>query len=132
MLRARHLADGKQALPRVWVSLADNWAPCEAFILIGEVSLRRNAAETIVSFCSETRAATRSDHRSPPLPEVAMVALVSCIAEQHNFPLLSVAGCFGVAGDLAAVIMLSRARHCVRVHRNLWLIVTSFVLGGTI
>lgn len=61
-----------------------------------------------------------------------MVALVSCIAQQHNFPLLSVAVCVCVAGNLAAVFMLSRARQCVRVHRNLWLIVAGFVLGGTI
>ncbi|WP_376776091.1 MHYT domain-containing protein [Rhizobium populisoli] len=28
--------------------------------------------------------------------------------------------------------MLSRARRCVRVHRNLWVCVAGIVLGGTI
>ncbi|NTA40306.1 bifunctional diguanylate cyclase/phosphodiesterase [Agrobacterium salinitolerans] len=61
-----------------------------------------------------------------------MVALVSCITEQHNLPLLLVAVLVCVAGNLAAVFMLSRARQCVRIHRNLWLTVAGAVLGGTI
>jgi len=61
-----------------------------------------------------------------------MVALVSCITEQHNLWLLVVAVCVCVAGNLAAVFMLSRARQGVRVHRNIWLGVAGVVLGGTI
>lgn len=61
-----------------------------------------------------------------------MVALVSCITGQHNLPLLLVAVLVCVAGNLAAVFMLSRARQCVRIHRDLWLAVSGAVLGGTI
>ncbi len=61
-----------------------------------------------------------------------MPALISCITEQHNLPLLLVAVLVCVAGNLAAVFMLSRARQCVRVHRNLWLAIAGAVLGGTI
>lgn len=61
-----------------------------------------------------------------------MIQLVSCITEQHNWPLLFVAVCVCVAGSLAAVFMLSRARQCVKAHRNLWLAIAGAVLGGTI
>jgi diguanylate cyclase (GGDEF)-like protein len=61
-----------------------------------------------------------------------MTRLVSCITEQHNWPLLLVAVCVCAAGNLAAVFMLSRARQCVKAHRNLWLVIAGTVLGGTI
>ncbi|WP_426240118.1 bifunctional diguanylate cyclase/phosphodiesterase [Pararhizobium sp. DWP1-1-3] len=61
-----------------------------------------------------------------------MIRLVSCITEQHNWALLLVAVCVCAAGNLAAVFMLSRARQCVKAHRNLWLAVAGTVLGGTI
>jgi diguanylate cyclase (GGDEF)-like protein len=61
-----------------------------------------------------------------------MFRLVSCITEQHNWLLLSVAVCVCAGGSLAAVFMLSRARQCVKAHRNLWLAVAGIVLGGTI
>src|SRR4051812_28997676 len=64
--------------------------------------------------------------------EVPMFRLVSCITEQHNWLLLSVAVCVCAAGNLAGVFMLSRARQCVKSHRNLWLAVAGVVLGGTI
>jgi diguanylate cyclase (GGDEF)-like protein len=61
-----------------------------------------------------------------------MIRLVSCITEQHNWPLLLVAVCVCAAGNLAAVFMLSRARQCVKAHRNLWLVIAGTVIGGTI
>jgi diguanylate cyclase (GGDEF)-like protein len=61
-----------------------------------------------------------------------MIRLVSCITEQHNWPLLLVAVCVCTAGNMAAVFMLSRARQCVKAHRNLWLAIAGTVLGGTI
>lgn len=61
-----------------------------------------------------------------------MIRLVSCITEQHSWPLLLVAVCVCAAGHLAAVFMLSRARQCVRAHRNLWLTVAGLVIGGSI
>jgi diguanylate cyclase (GGDEF)-like protein len=61
-----------------------------------------------------------------------MIRLVSCITEQHNWPLLLVAVSVCAAGNLAAVFMLSRARQCVKAHRNLWLAIAGAVLGGTI
>ncbi|RWX74796.1 EAL domain-containing protein [Neorhizobium lilium] len=61
-----------------------------------------------------------------------MIRLVSCITEEHNWPLLLVAVCVCAAGNLAAVFMLSRARQCVKAHRNLWLAIAGTVLGGTI
>lgn len=61
-----------------------------------------------------------------------MIRLVSCITEQHNWPLLLVAVCVCAAGNLAAVFMLSRACQCVKAHRNLWLVIAGIVLGGTI
>jgi len=61
-----------------------------------------------------------------------MIRLVSCITEQHNWPLLLVAVCVCAAGNLAAVFMLSRARRCVKAHRNFWLSIAGTVLGGTI
>jgi diguanylate cyclase (GGDEF)-like protein len=64
--------------------------------------------------------------------EVTMIRLVSCITEQHNWPLLLVAICVCAAGNLAAVFMLSRARQCVKAHRNVWLAIAGTVLGGTI
>lgn len=65
-------------------------------------------------------------------PEVLMSQLVSCITEQHNWLLLLVAICVCTAGNLAGVFMLSRARQCVKAHRNLWLAVAGTVFGGTI
>ncbi|WP_164902807.1 MHYT domain-containing protein [Rhizobium sp. WSM1325] len=61
-----------------------------------------------------------------------MIRLVSCITEQHSWALLLVAVCVCTAGNLAAVFMLSRARQCVKAHRNLWLAIAGTVLGGTI
>ena len=65
-------------------------------------------------------------------PEVLMFQLLSCIAEQHNWLLLLVAVCVCTAGNLAGVFMLSRARQCVKTHRNRWLVVAGTVFGGTI
>ncbi|WP_161974310.1 bifunctional diguanylate cyclase/phosphodiesterase [Rhizobium deserti] len=61
-----------------------------------------------------------------------MIRLVSCITEQHNWLLLLVAVFVCAAGNLAGVFMLSRARQCVKAHRNLWVAVAGVVLGGTI
>lgn len=61
-----------------------------------------------------------------------MFQLVSCITEQHDWPLLFVAVLVCVAGNLTAVFMLSRARQCVKAHRNMWLAIAGAVLGGTI
>jgi diguanylate cyclase (GGDEF)-like protein len=61
-----------------------------------------------------------------------MIRLVTCITEQHNWPLLLVALCVCAAGNLTAVFMLSRARQCVKAHRALWLGVSGLVFGGTI
>jgi diguanylate cyclase (GGDEF)-like protein len=61
-----------------------------------------------------------------------MIRLVSCVTEQHDWPLLLVAVFVCAAGNLAAVFMLSRARQCVKAHRNLWLAIAGIVLGGTI
>ncbi|WP_161974318.1 MHYT domain-containing protein [Rhizobium deserti] len=62
-----------------------------------------------------------------------MIRLMSCITEQHNWLLLLVAVFVCVAGNLAGgVFMLSRARQCVKAHRNLWLAVAGALLGGTI
>jgi diguanylate cyclase (GGDEF)-like protein len=61
-----------------------------------------------------------------------MIRLMSCITEQHNWLLLLVAVFVCAAGNLAGVFMLSRARQCVKAHRNLWLAVAGALLGGTI
>ncbi len=61
-----------------------------------------------------------------------MFQLVSCIAEQHNWLLLLVAVGVCAAGNLTGVFMLSRARQCVKAHRNLWLAIAGIVFGGTI
>lgn len=61
-----------------------------------------------------------------------MSQLVSCITEQHDWPLLFVAVIVCVAGNLTSVFMLSRARQCVKEYRNLWLAIAGAVLGGTI
>lgn len=61
-----------------------------------------------------------------------MIGLVSCITQQHNWPLLIIAICLCAAGNLAAVFMLSRGRQRIRAHRDLWLAVSGVVLGGTI
>jgi NO-binding membrane sensor protein with MHYT domain len=47
-------------------------------------------------------------------------------------PLLLVAVCVCTASNLAAGFMLSRARQCVKAHRNLWLAVAGLVIGGSI
>ncbi|MDR6820361.1 diguanylate cyclase (GGDEF)-like protein [Neorhizobium sp. 2083] len=61
-----------------------------------------------------------------------MTRLVSCITEQHHWPLLLVAACVCAVGNLAGVFMLSRAHQCAKAHRDLWLAVAGVVLGGTI
>jgi diguanylate cyclase (GGDEF)-like protein len=61
-----------------------------------------------------------------------MVRLVSCITEEHSWPLLLVAICVCVVGLFAGVFMLSRARQCVKAHRNIWLTVAGLVIGGSI
>jgi diguanylate cyclase (GGDEF)-like protein len=61
-----------------------------------------------------------------------MNQLVACITEQHAWQLLVLALAICAAGNLTAVFMLSRARQRIPGHGTLWLVVSGFVLGGTI